>query len=122
MLIAALLAQVAVAGPANGEAELAKALAGRRAGTAVTCIPSRFVRYTRVIDGVAVIYEMSDRRWYVQRPQQNADLLSDAESMVSRSPLGTLCRTDLVDLQDRSTRIRTGFVTLGEFVPYDRER
>jgi hypothetical protein len=92
------------------------------AGPAEACIEPRLIRRSRVIAGTAIIYEMSYRRWYVQRPKQNANLLNDADRIVSRSPLGSLCRTDVIDFEDRSTYVRTGFATLGDFIPYDRVR
>ena len=107
---------------AQGDAALATAIAGRTAGPPTTCIQPRFIRRSRVIDGTAIIYEMSPTRWYVQRPAEGAEQLRSGDVIVSRSPTASLCRHDTADLQDSATRTRTGFVVFDAFVPYDRKK
>ncbi|MEW9854958.1 hypothetical protein [Novosphingobium sp. M1R2S20] len=100
----------------SGEAELAKLLEGREAGTPVSCIPSTQIRQTHVIDKTALVYRVGNTL-YVNRPSQ-ADALDGDDILVTRQHTGQLCRPDSVELRDRSTFFYDGFVVLQDFVPY----
>jgi hypothetical protein len=119
MMLALAIAAQAVP---DGEAALEAMLAGRVEGAPLTCVSPRSLRGSRIVDGTAIIYEGNGSRLYVQRPTQGAEQLRSGDTIVSRSTIGSLCRTDIADLVDRSTRIRTGFVTFGRFVPYDKPK
>jgi hypothetical protein len=55
---------------------------------------------------------------YVNRPRGGAEMLDDWDILVSK-PFGSqLCTPEVVELLDSSTRMKSGFVNLGEFVPY----
>ena len=109
-------------GAPAGEAALHEALGDRVASAPVPCIRARFLGPSRIIDRTAIIYKSAGSRLWVQRPEQGAESLRSGDTIVSRSSIGSLCRTDTADLVDQGTRIRTGFVTFGVFVPYDRPR
>ena len=121
-LIAAGLALGAVpasATPADGEAELARALEGRVAGEPVNCISLNRVRGTRIISDTAIIYEIG-RVLYVNRPRAGARGLDEMDTLVSRPFGNRLCSIDTVRLYDTSARMTHGVVFLGDFVPYRR--
>ncbi|WP_137864158.1 MULTISPECIES: hypothetical protein [unclassified Sphingomonas] len=121
LLGAALLATVAtpaVAASRDGEAELAKAIAGRTAGTPVDCILLRNIRSSRIIDGTAIIYEMNNGVFYVNRPKSGAESLNWTNVLVTDTRSSQLCSIDTVKLYDTGVRMATGWVGLGEFVPY----
>jgi hypothetical protein len=122
-VVAALgLASAADARPRlTGEEELAKALAGREAGKPVDCIYLPTVTSSRIIDKTAIIYE-AGRTIYVNRPRNGADQLNDSDIMVLNLHSSQLCSIDIVHLHDQTSHFMTGFVNLGEFVPYTKPK
>lgn len=123
LLVGGLAAAAAVtAAPATatprGEAELARMLEGRVAGEPVDCVNLRRVQSTRVIDGTAIVYEVG-RTLYVNRPR-NPDALDQWDTQVVRPFNNRLCSIDTVQTQESGTRMFSGVVFLGEFVPYER--
>jgi len=121
LLGASLLAALAVpaaAAPRDGEAELAKAIAGRTAGKPVDCIQLRNIRSSRIIDRTAIVYEMNNGTIYVNRPRSGAESLDWTDVLVTETFTSQLCSIDVVKLYDTGTRMTTGWVGLDEFVPY----
>ena len=112
----------AAAGPRlDPEQKLAKAIEGRVAGTPVSCLNLRSIRSSRIIDGTAIVYD-SGNTLYVNRPRSGRESLDQWDIMVTR-PFGSqLCGTDVVNLYEAGSQIQTGFVLLGEFVPYRKPR
>ena len=102
------------------DAQLAKLLDGRVAGTPVSCIPLRSINSTTIIDDTAIVYR-AGRTLYVNRPK-NPDSLDDDDIMVTKTYTGNLCSIDTVDLVDRSSRFQHGFVLLDQFVPYTKPK
>ncbi len=109
------------AGPSiaeRGETRLAKATAGRTAGTPVDCINQQDIRSSEIIDRTAILYRTSGNRLYVNRPRSGATSLDSDDNLVTDTHTPQLCSIDVVRLLDRSSRSYSGFVGLGEFVPY----
>lgn len=100
------------------EQRLEKLLEGRTAGKPTSCISSADSRDMEVIDGVALVYH-SGSTLYVNRPK-NADRLDSDDILVVRPTGSQLCRLDMVQTVDRMGHFVTGFVNLGDFVPYRR--
>ncbi|HSX57382.1 MAG TPA: hypothetical protein VLG14_18925 [Sphingomonas sp.] len=127
LFAAAVLALVALPGAAmadekvnaKGEAELAKMLEGRVAGKPVKCLPTHAMDNSTVINGTAIVYR-SGSRLYVNRPRSGADRLDDDDILLTKLYGSQLCNVDKVDLIDRSSRMWSGFVLLGDFVPYQK--
>ena len=116
-----------VAAPASadsrggGEAELARVLEGRVAGEPVDCIDLHRVRSSRVIEDTAIVYDAGGVV-YVNRPRNGAEELNRFDAMLTRLPTTRLCSVDTVTMFDTTSRMMTGIVFLGEFVPYRRVR
>jgi hypothetical protein len=115
----ALVASSAQAKPADHEAELALAVAGRVAGQPVDCIDIHRVRSSHIIPGVAIVYDAGSIV-YVNRPRAGADSMDQWDIMVNRLWSSELCSIDTVQLLDQGSRMYSGTVFLGEFVPYRR--
>jgi hypothetical protein len=117
---AALVGAGAASAAVAPEARLEKLLEGRVAGKPVNCINSRDIRSTQIIDRTAIVYRVGSKL-YVNRPRSGASFLDRDDILVTRQ-FGTqqLCRIDTVRLVDRTALFPTGFVALGEFVPYTR--
>ncbi|HWT12730.1 MAG TPA: hypothetical protein VN231_08265 [Allosphingosinicella sp.] len=114
-------ASAQAARPVDREAELARAIEGRVAGEPVDCIDLHRVRSTRVIADTAIIYDAGGTV-YVNRPRAGADSLNRWDALLTRLHSTRLCSIDSVQMIDPQTRMMTGLVFLGEFVPYRRVR
>ena len=81
---AAMLPLTAYAAPRlTPEAQLARELKGRTAGTPVDCISLRHVRSSRIIDDTAIVYETGGTI-YVNRPRAGAESLDRWDTLVTR--------------------------------------
>ncbi|HMJ93928.1 MAG TPA: hypothetical protein VK472_07500 [Allosphingosinicella sp.] len=103
------------------EARLARALEGRVAGEPVDCIQLSRVHSTQVIDHTAIIYDAGSTL-YVNRPRAGLESLDRWDTLVTKSFSSQLCSVDVVRLFETGSRMETGTVFLGEFVPYRRVR
>ena len=123
-LVGAGLAALSVAAPAaspDPEAQLERALRGRVAGEPVHCIDMHRVTGSTIIPGTAVIYDAGSVL-YVNRPESGAESLDRWDVLVTRLYTSQLCNTDTVDLIDQGSRVYSGVIFLGDFVPYRRVR
>jgi hypothetical protein len=120
-LIAAAAPAEAAGGKADPEAVLARALEGRVAGEPVDCINLRNIRSSQIIDDTAILYDAGGTL-YVNRPRGGAESLDRFDVLVTKSFSSQLCSIDVVHLYDPVARFETGFVFLGEFVPYRKPR
>jgi hypothetical protein len=119
---ALLVSGAAQAGPRLApEAQLAKALEGRVAGQPVDCINLRTIRSSRIIDDTAIIYDAGGTL-YVNRPRAGREDLDQWDTLVTKTHSSRLCSIDTVQLYDVAAHMPTGFVFLGEFVPYRKDR
>ncbi|MDB5701466.1 MAG: hypothetical protein JWL66_1665 [Sphingomonadales bacterium] len=124
-LVAAILlmsvgaAQAAPRNDGGGEAELARALKGRMPGKPVDCLEQRDIRSTQIIDRTAIIYD-TGRALYVNRPTSGADFLNRSDVLVTDTHSSRLCSIDIVRLYDQGSRMQSGSLGLGEFVPYTK--
>jgi len=114
-----MLGGVAQAKPQDPEAQLAQALQGRVAGEPVSCIDLHRVHSSRIITNTAILYDAGSVI-YVNRPANGADALNQWDTMVTRTPSTQLCNVDTVTMLDQGSRMFTGVVFLGDFVPYRR--
>lgn len=112
-----LLAAPAMGATPEGEAKLAKALEGRVAGEPVNCVNLRGIRSSKIIDGTAIIYDAGGTL-YVNRPESGAAFLDNWDVLVTKTHSSRLCDIDVVYLYDSGTRMQSGSVMLGEFIPY----
>jgi hypothetical protein len=123
LAVAAVAAPVAAATPQHkqGEAALQELLEGRVAGKPVSCLSLPQLGSSQVIDGTAIVYR-SGSRLYVNRTRSDPSSLRSDDILLTRSFSGELCNIDTVYLLDRGSHMTRGFVTLGDFVPYERVR
>jgi hypothetical protein len=105
----------------TGEERLQELLKDRVAGKPVSCLSLPTLRESTIIDGTAIVYR-SGSKLYVNRPRSDAKWLDSDDILLTRTSSGELCSIDTVYLLDRDTHFTRGFVTLGDFVPYERVR
>ncbi|MHA6720269.1 hypothetical protein ACX40Y_12570 [Sphingomonas sp. RS6] len=121
---AALLAAPVASAKRDGDtpdAQLAKMIEGRVAGKPVDCINLGMATSSTVVDGKAIVYR-SGATLYVNEPRAGADRLDDDSILVTNTFGSQLCSIDAVHLVDRFGYFPRGFVLLGKFVPYTREK
>ncbi|MFO1254862.1 MAG: hypothetical protein U1E37_04255 [Sphingomonadaceae bacterium] len=123
--IAITAAAALLAGPAlqakprlTPQQELAKLLEGREPGKPTHCLSSVDTREMRVLDKTAIVYGWGNTIW-VNVPR-NVEDLDDDDIMVTKTSGGQLCNLDIVHTVDRTSHMTTGFINLGDFVPYRR--
>ena len=123
LLTAAFLsAAPAVAAPRLApEAQLARVIENRVAGEPVHCVPLHSIRSSRIIDRTAIVYDAGSTI-YVNRPRAGQESLDSWDVLVTRPFSSQLCSIDVVHLYDSGSRMQTGLVFLGDFVPYRKPR
>ena len=101
------------------EQKLEKMLDGRVAGEPRDCIYLPSIRGSRIVDKTAIVYDAGRTLW-VNRPRSGASSLDDDDILVTNlyGSGSQLCSIDIVRLHDRTSFFYSGFVGLGEFVPY----
>ncbi len=116
-----LLASVAAVAAVDHEADLHKMLGNRvQAGPPVDCLNIGTITNSYVVDHTAILYEVAGGDMYVNRPQTGAASLDRNKVLVTDTHIPQLCSVDTVTLVDSTTGIQSGFVGLGEFVPYKK--
>ncbi len=104
---------------AAGEAALSRITERRDAGKPVDCINLRDIRSSEIVPNTAIVYRMNNGTLFVNRPQGGAFL--DRDDILVTRTIGTqLCRIDIVNLLDRNSRMMSGSLSLGDFIPYSR--
>lgn len=105
----------------HGEASLARELNGRVPGQPVSCIDSRTVMDSWVVERTAILYRMRDGTVYVNRPSQGADGLA-RDSVRGATGYQTLCERFGVGMFSAGGKGVRGSaaVRLGAFTPYTR--
>jgi hypothetical protein len=122
LILAALPAQAATDRSTRADAELQRVLEGRVAGEPVDCLNLRDIRSTRIIDRTAILYETRGGTLYLNRPRSGERSLDKWDVLVTDTHSSQLCSIDIVRLYDPMARMQTGFVGLGDFVPYSKPR
>ena len=104
----------------RGEARLAQALAGKVAGPPVTCLPSYRTNQMEVIDRDTIVYR-DGRTSYVQHTNGHCypNGPRGGYYLVTRS-FGSsgLCRGDIAQVVDSSSRSFAGSCSFNAFIPY----
>ncbi len=104
-------------------ATLAKQLAGKVAGEPVNCISDfQSTQLIRVSDDI-LLYRVSGRLVYENRLRSSCPgLARDDDIIVSEQFGGQKCRGDLIRLVDRYSGMQGPVCSLGDFVPYRKDK
>ena len=122
LLVAGVPVSAGIARDKSPEAKLARALDGRIAGEPVDCIYLRDIRSSTIFDRTAILYEGRGDTVYLNRPDNGANSLDRSDILVTDTHSSQLCDIDIVRLVDSGSRMQTGVVFLGKFVPYNRDK
>lgn len=120
-LIAAAFASSSVlAAPTKAQERLDNTLSGYTAGKPQSCISQYSIDSVDVFDGIGLLYKTSGNRYYLNIPTSGASALDDQDVLVTDNWSSQLCSVDTVRLWDPLSRMTTGFVNLGPFIPYTK--
>lgn len=103
------------------QSRLAALTAGKAAGPPLTCLRREETRDLEVIDNTTIAFR-SGRTLYVNKLASACAGLDGSYALLTRSLGGELCRGDIADIADLTTRTIVGSCSLGEFVPYGPPR
>ena len=103
---------------AKGEAKLATFLEGRTAGPPQDCIDPRSAVEVEIFDGTAIVYKVPGGKAYVNRPSAGAGALEYDVMVSSRTYEARLCKNDMMIVTEPGSRLPSGALSLGSFVPY----
>jgi hypothetical protein len=124
-VIVPLLASCASAGPsaeqvAARDARLAERLAGKVAGTPVSCLPYHQRGDIEVIDSETLLFHEGSSTVYRQNTRGGCypNGMKSNYALVTKSYSGRLCSGDIAHTYDLSTGFFGGSCSLTDFVPY----
>lgn len=104
---------------AKAETQLAKALAGKVAGPPVDCLPARRTNDMSVIDDNTILFREGRKLVYRNDPPGGCSPMSrSGYALLTRSPTSQMCRGDIVNVVDLTSKITVGSCALGDFIPY----
>lgn len=106
----------------RAEARLAELIAGKTAGTPITCLPSYRSGDMVVIDENTIVFRQGASRVYVNRLQGGCNGLDRGwYALVTRTTGSSgLCRGDIAHVQDLANGFTVGSCAIGDFVPYTK--
>ena len=99
--------------------KLAKELAGLVPGKPATCI-NQFPQQQSSGYGATILYRVSRNLVYRSETAGGCEGIARGDILVTRTSGGQLCRGDIAQTLDQSSRFPTGSCSFGEFVPYRR--
>ena len=105
---------------AGDQAALDKELAGLVPGRPQDCIDQLRIRGSHTY-GDTVVYEgLGGTQRYVSHTSGGCNTNGDNSFLVTRTPTTLLCRGDIAQAVDRTSRFPVGSCSFGQFIPYNR--
>jgi hypothetical protein len=103
-------------------AELAEAVAGRTAGPPRSCVRLQDVRNTRSAGRDTILFDGPGGVVYVNRTRSSCPDIRPWHAIRHRTVGTNLCANELIRVFDPNSGIEYGGCSLGEFVPWRRDR
>ena len=127
LLIASALAacttapQAPMARSAEAEAKLERLLAGKAAGTPMSCLPTWRSGNMVTIDDHTILFRDGANRIYRNDLRADCPRIGTGHyTLVTRTTGSSLCSGDIAQVVDLASGITVGSCVLGPFVPYTR--
>jgi hypothetical protein len=125
LLIAAGLGSCVSAPPspelvAKQQAKIASLTAGKIAGPPTSCLPTYHSDDMIVIDDDTIAFRNGSSRVYINHMMGPCNGVSRGNALVTRTTETRLCRGDIAQVVDVSTRTTVGSCAFGDFIPYTR--
>jgi hypothetical protein len=104
---------------AGNAQRLEQRLAGYSAGQSTDCLqPFESSRASTESIGSTILYRVNSKLIYRNDTTGGCEAIGHGDFIVTRSPVGRLCRGDIGQTFQQGTRIPTGSCALGAFIPY----
>jgi hypothetical protein len=103
---------------AEEDVRLARALAGRAAGTPQSCLNTRNLNTS--VFGDRILYRGVGDTVYLNQTNGGCFGLRRDDIIVASTPIGQFCRGDIIRTVDRASGAPSGACAFGDFVPYAR--
>ena len=104
------------------DAKLSEALAGRTAGEPRSCVRLQDVRNTRSVGRDTILFDGPGDVVYVNRARSSCPDIRSWHATRHRTVGTNICANELIRVFDPNTGIESGGCSLGEFVPWRRDR
>lgn len=104
---------------AKAELKLQKALQGKVAGAPVKCLRSTRTGDMTIVDDNSILFRDGRNRVYRNDPLGGCSPMGrGGYALVTHPVTGEMCRGDIVQVVDLSSRMLAGSCSLGDFIPY----
>ena len=125
---AAVLGSCATASPeelaaqaSRDQSRLAALTAGKVAGAPISCLPSYRSTDMIVVNENVIAFRDGQKRVYINHMQGGCmNLGPGRNALVTQTTGSSLCRGDIAQVLDTTSRINVGSCVFGDFVPYTR--
>ena len=117
-LILPLLAVLAAV-PATAGVDTDRMLAGHATGPAINCLRSREIVGQTLVNQSVIVFEMRGHRYYRNDIAPACGALNPDRSIVTREYTSGICKGDIFQVFDPTSRIGYGACTFGPFTPYE---
>jgi hypothetical protein len=106
----------------SGQRAIDSLLAGKVAGTPVSCLPNYNANDMSVIDGQTVAFRVGTGTVYMAHLGPGCDLLGSGNYALLTKQFGGmgLCKGDIAQVFDTMNRITVGSCVIGDITPYTR--
>ena len=104
------------------DVELSAALAGRTAGEPRSCVRLQDVRNTRSAGRDTILFDGPGDVVYVNRARSSCPDIKSWHAIRHRTVGTNICANELIRVFDPNSGIEYGGCSLGEFVPWRRDR
>lgn len=108
----------AIAARGGDEAAWAKLLAGKTAGTPMTCLDTRRYQAQLIAHDDKLAYKVGKGLVFVNQTTGGCDRVSRGDILVTRSTQSRACQGDIATTVDPTSGFTTGSCALGPFTPY----
>ena len=102
------------------DAALGEAIAGRSAGSPVSCVRQQDLRNSRAVGDRAILFDGPGGTVYLNRTRSPCPRIQPWHALRHQSTRTGLCSGDLIQVFDSQTGVEYGGCSLGEFTPYRR--
>lgn len=103
---------------AKAETRLSRELAGKVAGTPVSCLPSFRSQDMVVIDDNTILFRNGSTVYRNDPPGGCSPLGRGNYTLVTKTSGSSLCRGDIGSVVDLTARFTAGSCVFGDFIPY----
>ena len=106
----------------SGQRALDSVLAGKVAGTPVSCLPNYNANDMSTIDGRTIAFRVGTGTTYIANLGPGCDLLGSGNYALLTKQFGGmgLCTGDIAQVFDTMNRITVGSCVIGKITPYTR--